>query len=277
MAPNTIETENLAKLIKDRRVELGLTVEDAAHRAGVGVKTWYRYESGSPIRLDKCKGVCKALNWTKLPGQEDVDISEYKKMEAWSPSIEAGFGTVAAIFFATGSDILLDHIQDDLAGLAKRPKGTHIGELPISYLAESMPEQFLMHYDYEFIYKMKAELIRLRRRAAKKNLTRANSVIQELLFYLSDDIGKSTFDTDEKVKRLIENDEAVLHDILDDDYDNEDYYNEAPIYNEGWVFDMFDDADLETWLYSNVILNPENAYHFDHWFEDQFYSNNADI
>ncbi len=38
-----------------------MTIVEAASRAGVGTKTWYRYESGASIRSDKVKGICKAL------------------------------------------------------------------------------------------------------------------------------------------------------------------------------------------------------------------------
>lgn len=56
MAPKTIlSNEDLGKKIKVRRNELRLTIEEAASRAGVGVKTWCRYESGGSIRKDKCK------------------------------------------------------------------------------------------------------------------------------------------------------------------------------------------------------------------------------
>ena len=41
MTAVSVEMENLAQLIKERRMELGLSVEDAARKADVGVKTWY--------------------------------------------------------------------------------------------------------------------------------------------------------------------------------------------------------------------------------------------
>lgn len=64
MAQRTIKgNEILARQIKSRRGELGLTIEEAVSRAGVGTKTWCRYEAGESIRRDKCKGICKALNW----------------------------------------------------------------------------------------------------------------------------------------------------------------------------------------------------------------------
>ena len=68
MAQKTVQgSENLAKQIRSRRNELGLTIEEAASRAGVGTKTWSRYEAGESIRKDKCKGICRALNWQTLP------------------------------------------------------------------------------------------------------------------------------------------------------------------------------------------------------------------
>ena len=90
MAPKTIlSNEDLGKKIKVRRNELRLTIEEAASRAGVGVKTWCRYESGGSIRKDKCKGICKALNWRSFPDNAGSEpgknlIEEYKGHEAWS-------------------------------------------------------------------------------------------------------------------------------------------------------------------------------------------------
>lgn len=74
----------LGNKIRGRRNELSLTIEEAAKKAGVGTKTWSRYELGESIRKDKIIGVCKALNWNTLPLQEDssgfdIDINEYKK------------------------------------------------------------------------------------------------------------------------------------------------------------------------------------------------------
>lgn len=100
MAQKTVQgNNNLATQIKNRRNELGLTIEEAATRAGVGTKTWSRYESGGSIRTDKCKGVCKALNWRILPNQDilddqNIDNSDIidKNHEAWSTFLEDEFG-----------------------------------------------------------------------------------------------------------------------------------------------------------------------------------------
>lgn len=98
-----------AKRIKDRRVELHLTIEEAAARAGVGTKTWSRYEAGESIRVDKCKGICKALNWLSFPDESNGEnkqslLEQYATHEAWSSYLEENYGKRAAFSFAVGSD-----------------------------------------------------------------------------------------------------------------------------------------------------------------------------
>jgi len=69
MAPRTKSgSTELASAIRERRVALNLSIEEAAAKAGVGAKSWSRYESGGAIRHDKARGVCRALGWSKLPG-----------------------------------------------------------------------------------------------------------------------------------------------------------------------------------------------------------------
>ena len=47
--------------------------------------------------------------------------------------------------------------------------------------------------------------------------------------------------------------------------DNDDWDN--------WVFDILDDTDVVAYLYSDIYLNENNPYHFNHWKENQFYGN----
>ena len=88
--------------------------------------------------------------------------------------------------FAAGSDILLDHINEDLAGLASMPVGTHLGQcqLNVSWLCGDLPKQFLMHYDYDFLYQMKCTLQSMRQRAKYDFPMTVHSVMEELLLYL---------------------------------------------------------------------------------------------
>lgn len=247
MAPKTIlGNEELGKNIRSRRNELGLTIEEAASRAGVGCKTWSRYEAGESIRRDKCKGVCKALNWHSLPEREEenetISVQEYRKHEAWSPVLEREFGTEAAISFAEGSDMLLDHIREDMEELASMPAGTHVGQLSVSFLREMLPEQFLMRYNYEFLYQMKCALLGLRARAGHGSPMTAHSVLEELLLYLCCEEASAMMELNGKDPK-----------------------------EQEWVFDLFDDMDIVTCLYSDMCLDAGHVYHFSHWAKQQFY------
>lgn len=255
MAKKAIQgSDSLAKKIRQRRHELGLTIEEAAARAGVGTKTWSRYETGGSIRVDKLKGVCKALNWTNFPeigiDEDTLFLEEYKNHEAWSEYLENLFGSKAAFSFAVGSDILYDYLKEDIAEISSMPKGTHIGQLSVSWLSGVLPEQFLMYYDYDFLYQMMCRLELMRRQAHAGNAMIAHSVLEELILYICYNEA---------------NDYIELCDI-NISFDENDL-------SEDWVFDLFDDMDIVTFLYSNYYLQPNDIYHFSHWTERQFFTN----
>ena len=256
MAQKTIQgNEALARQIKSRRNELGLTIEEAASRAGVGTKTWCRYEAGESIRMDKCKGICKALNWRVLPEQDEdthdgISAREYKNHEAWSSFLENAFGARAAMSFAAGSDILLDHINEDLTELASMPVGSHLGQLSVSWLCGDLPKQFLMHYDYDFLYQMNCTLESMRRRAKYGHPMTAHSVMEELLLYLCNEEASSLIELSGGINRFKDDDAA----------------------SEEWVFDLLGDADIVSCLYADVYLNSDHPYHFLHWNDQQFYT-----
>ncbi len=260
MAQKTIQgNEALARQIKSRRNELKLTIEEAASRAGVGTKTWCRYEAGESIRMDKCKGICKALNWRVLPEQDEdtrdgVSTREYKNHEAWSPFLENAFGDKAAMSFAAGSDILLDHISEDLTELASMPMGSHLGQLSVSLLCGDLPKQFLMHYDYDFLYQMKCSLESMRQCAKYGYPMTAHSVMEELLLYLCNEEAAALIELGSGINRF-EDDGAA---------------------SEEWVFDLLGDADIVSCLYADVYLNSDHPYHFLHWNDQQFYTEQSE-
>ena len=264
MAPKTIKSNSdIGEAIKNRRNELNLTIENAASKAGIGTKTWSRYESGESIRKDKVRGLCKALNWSALPGIEDnsintaIDFNNYKNNETWSPYLMENYGKYAALSFVIGSEILLDEIDADLAALSEMPRGSHIGEVPSSFIASMMPKQFLMRYDYEFMFSMRDTLIQFRRTAPHTEDMLAHSVIEELVLYL----------IEEESQILMEEMEFDFGE--EDDNENEDYENNG---GPGWSHAICDDMDLITFLYSDLFnLTPDITYHFDNWFEQQFY------
>lgn len=122
--------------------------------------------------------------------------------------------------FAAGSDILLDFIQQDMADLASMPVGSHIGQLGTSMIDGSLPPQFLMQYDYDFLYRMKCTLLGLRWIAGNKLPVIAHSVMEELLIYLCNEEAQAMLELSEGMEDAGESGDAYLGD---------------------WVFDLFDD------------------------------------
>lgn len=257
MAQRSIQgNQKLARKIKRRRNELNLTIEEAASRARVGTKTWSRYEAGESIRLDKCRGICKALNWRDFPDEKsDAEkkslIEEYRDHEAWSQFLAENYGSGAAVAFAAGSDILLDYINQDLSDLAAMPSGSHIGQLSTSFISDGLPPQFLMRYNYDFLYNMKCVLLKLRWRAKHGMPMTAHSILEELIIYLCNEEAQVLIKVSAGTDDLVDNEELDA--------------------SEDWVFNMFDDMDIISFLYSNVYLTEDHSFHFKHWCEQQFY------
>jgi len=246
----------LGKAIKLRRNELNLTIEGAASKAGVGTKTWSRYEAGESIRKDKSKGICKALNWHSFPKENSdasntFDLDDYKKSEAWPQYLADSFGEFAAVSFVIGSDILLDNLQQDMHELSSMPKGSHLGEISVSWLESDLPPQFLMRYDYDFLYILRTAVVHFRTIAPTGNRIIAHSVMDELALYL----------IMEESRFLME---SIEPNMAPDDMDSYGYW-------DSWAFDIFGDIDIVTFLYSDEYLDNSHPYHFEHWLDAQFY------
>jgi transcriptional regulator with XRE-family HTH domain len=284
MASQTISgNPKLGEAIKNRRNELNLTVEGAAKKAGIGTKTWSRYESGESIRRDKVSGLCRALKWNTLPGMDNVDVfterdlDEYRNSGVWPPYIEERFGKYAALSFVIGSDILLDETNEAINALSEMPKGSHVGEVSSSPIASIMPEQFLMRYDYDFMWAFRHVLKRIRATAPKANEFVAHSVIEELILYLIVEESRCLmeemvfdFDTDYAENESEDKDEEADENV--GDAEDEGIYRDKYAGWDEWAFDIFDDMDIVTLLYSDIfLLSPSDSYHFDNWFEQQFY------
>lgn len=254
MAQQTIQNSSeLARRIKQRRIELNLTIEEAASRAGVGTKTWSRYENGESIRKDKSKGICKALNWHTLSEQEDDNIKfcieEYRQHDSYSTFLEDFLNPLAAASFVIGSEIILDNLNGDLEALSSMPRGSHVGELPISFMAPVLPPQFLMNYDYEFLYLLRSRVIHFCDISHRGDKIIAHSVIDELALYL-----------------IMEESSFLMESM---DYSDTEFQSDHSTW-EGWVYTIFDDNDLLI-LFSDEYIASSNLYHFSHWLENQFW------
>jgi hypothetical protein len=197
------------------------------------------------------------LGWSKLPGtgndSEDTDdswlrdISHGHGHEAWSEAINELYGRACAITFAVGSDLVFDHLNDDLEALAKEPRGTHLGQLAASWFDGDLPPQFVPRYDYEFVYGLRAAVSRLRSRFAHGDLV-AHTVLEELALYII--FGQADL--------LADMEPAVLEGDIDD-------------WRE-WLAGILGDLGIEFLLFSSdMALTPDFSYHFNHWNKRQFY------
>lgn len=250
-------TRKLGETIKARRRELGLTIEEAASRASVGIKTWCRYETGESIRRDKAKGICKTLNWSAFPGESTDDeyafnFEKYQNHEAWSQFICDRFGQAAAISFVIGSDIVLDYLNEDLNELSQMPRETHVGQLPVSMIKDLLPKQFLMRYDYDFLYSLRYTLEKLRGVAHCSKSFLAHSVMEELALYICN----------EEAEFLME---TMYAEMEEEGIEGLDTW-------KAWVFDLFEDDDIALFLYSDSYVTPDVIYYFDYWEKEQFYT-----
>ena len=202
--------------------------------------------------------------------KEEIDLSEYKALKGWSAFLEDNFGTLSAILFAAGSDLLLDALEHEMHELSRMPIRSHVGQINSSVLKDNLPQQFMTRYDYEFLYKFRSKLIDMRMRAMDGLSIIAHSVAQELIIYISNEMGKIATESDENVKKLITN-HKLIYDKLSFEMDDEDL-DEMKFYDEDWVFTLFGDADILSELYSGRAVAKGNSYHIKHWFEEQFFT-----
>lgn len=265
MPPKTIQVnKNLANQIKARRSELGLSIEEAASRAGIGAKTWGKYEGGQSIRSDKAAAVCKVLKWKNFPDDSAAEtVNETTTKEslaidsthaAWSQFLKDEYGYKGAASFAFGTDILLDYINQDLEDLSHLPKGTHVGQLPDSWTIDLLPSQYLMKYDYDFLFRLRADLIRYRMRAKQGHDLMAHTVAQEMLVRL---IRDASFE-------LVSDWESDETDLDEDGHPRDLGWNE-------WPEDICGDDDFRSYINDDEWTNEDDAYSFDNWFKPQLH------
>ncbi len=268
MPPRIVQSNPyIGNRIKEQRILLNLSIEEAARISGVGAKTWGRYEAGQSIRADKVKGVCKALKWKTLPADdnqrqeaedeyawlEEIDSSD----EGWSAALNETYGRKAAVSFAVGSAALLDYMNEDLNALKEHPASTHLSQIPWSYLADMLPGQYLMRYDYDFLFRFRAALISYRNRVAYGEDLYAHTVAEELLVRLIRDLSFDSVSDWEPRRKSIRVDG-------NESYDLDDLW-------EDWPENLCDDDDASYCLDDDRYTEPGEMFSFERWFEPQFW------
>src|SRR5712691_12965 len=263
MAPLTITgSKELGTLIRSRREELGMSIEQAATAADLGSETWRRYETGNSIRQDKARAVCRALKWRSLPavgsqasasGEDPMpDMWETAaKSSAYSPSLAETYGEEAARAFAVGCDIVGDQLDDDLGELGTMPRDSHIGEVSASWFADLLPPRWLMRYDYDFMFRLRGIVETLRLRAVHPGydgiLHFTRCVADDLALHLIIEEGTAAF-------------EACDQGIDMNDADE-------------WEYEMNgEDDELILILYSESFdPSPDERWHFNRWFNHTYF------
>lgn len=121
MAPRDLDA--LAKVVKKRRIELGLAYKTAAKQAGISPETWKRIETGQPVRelsyakvdpvLQWAPGSCIAASEGRAPvpvapaeGAPGISISPMP-----SEALDAAKDVVQLAAIATTSGLTADEIR----------------------------------------------------------------------------------------------------------------------------------------------------------------------
>ena len=86
--------------------------------------------------------------------------------------------------FLVASEIFLDYLNESLNELLKLPVDSHLGQTNYCMLEDMFPPQFLMFYNYEFLYAVKCNVIRLRAMARLDQEIIAHSILDGLTLYL---------------------------------------------------------------------------------------------
>lgn len=280
-------------IVRKRREELGLTINAAAKKAHVGLKTWSRYESGEPVRQDKVIDVLRALNLSMADVTADEEpvhlkdttlkeyLDDYRTNPMWSKSFVQRFGIVSMIAFIRGAEDLLAAINNDLDILKTMPAGSHLGMLVNdSYVLDQLPAQFVTRYDYDFLYSLKSCLLQIRERMEHDEFSAAHTVLEEIVLLNIANFGNSAVEDGGIMNELLF---LLNKECIDISHEYEEAENEEDSEKErffvddleDWVYEFLGDDDVETYLYGPFALTPDNPYHFDHWMEHQFYMGNA--
>ena len=125
-----------------------------------------------------------------------------------------------------------------------------------SMLIDLLPAQFVMSYDYDFLFHLRTVLSKYIVRAKSGYEMYAHSVAEELVVRLIRDL---SFDV---VEEWMEN--------RGETHEGDEGNSFAGAWGE-WPEDLCDDVDFETYLNDSSWLEKGHTYHFDDWFTPQFY------
>lgn len=248
MPPRTTSiSKETGEKIRERRCELGYTVEEAAAKAGVSPKTWSRYEAGGSVRVDKLGHVLGTLNWKEMPGQEveeECHIRDHvdRNSVQWRAWIAGGLSEDEALALYLAAEELSDELWEALDKLSGMSGDSHIGQVSsyaCDHLAYYLPKRYLTRYGYEFLFEMKNRLDAL----IFGKLANMPEVMHSCFF-------------DDVVWYVL----VLRARLYVEMYDLEVDLDPCDFVEDDFVFE-----DLETLFDDAVIPKPDYQWHFDNW------------
>ncbi len=172
--------------------------------------------------------------------------------DSYSSFLSEEYSESFARLVKAGIDITRDELRDDIESLAREPKGTHLGQLGASWFEGRLPARWLMHYDYDFMCRLRARLDTLRIRLVYPGsrdshpLTRA--VVDDLLLHLVVEQGKVAFEA------------------ADDDHVDLDEADEFE-----YLLNGEDDEVILVLFSEGIDPAPSDRWHFARWFDDVYW------
>ena len=198
-------------------------------------------------------------------------IEEHRSSPIWPKEFERKFGTGAALSFFIGIEELQCEADEALIELEDMSEESLLEDTG-TVLDCWLPPCFEDRYDAGFVRKFLERVTWWKENPGELKFGCAHTVVDEIILTIAQDCGKDW------IKTML-----VDYPSLDKILYPEDEHDEEPddeSYNAdywGWAYDLFDDADV-AWLWDHpaFVENPLVAiegttYHFDHWFEPQFY------
>lgn len=258
--------KNRGELIRKRREELGLSVTDMSKKCGVAEKTWYRYESGEPIRADKVDRVLAALRWKMFPTSErsmfDSVMSIDESSWAYSPWIAECEGEFWAKAVAWAFIVVLDSIRMAVSDLSTMPAGSHVGQVLFENV-DFMPERYLTRYDHEFMCRMcdAVKTMALQMKKGEPEWLAINQIICRMLQFELDFICDMIIEEGDEVPDGTCACVEGLFDLLFEDADVMMYFGSQSS-------DVPENtSDLVCAAMANSLGDGDNVFDFENWFK----------
>jgi len=300
--------------IKRMREELGWSLHGFSDAICISMRTILRFENGefdeTSYDANTIIYIYKMLDFyaNNLPkrSMENYIYHQDSFFDYMSgiTYIRGKYGNLASYAITIGFPLVeekLDKIIDIMKGY---PSGTHIGQIKNDLITNDfLPSQFIMCYDYNFFFRLRDRLERIKRgrtsspinetkeeeEAAFAETWETKCAADEILYYWADiEVMDYLFRYHKDIyfksirsmaqnewSRMPDEDKTELYENDIENYINENYDNHFPhrgtlsgsCSKGAWIVNHF---------FDDTYVDKDDAYHFMHWFDIVFYKNYYD-